>query len=138
MYAPPPALNLVVIRSKDIERAHRFYSAMGLLIQRDSHGEGPTHYVSVVCGLVFEIYPLSGGQAPTTGTRLGFQVDSVDDVVPMLIQAGGSLVSTARDVAGGRHAVVADLDGHRVELFTPTGGHEVAEYLTERRLPDAG
>jgi hypothetical protein len=38
MYALPPALNLVVIRSKDIERAHRFYSAMGLLLRPDAHG----------------------------------------------------------------------------------------------------
>jgi catechol 2,3-dioxygenase-like lactoylglutathione lyase family enzyme len=88
MYASPPALNLVVIRSSDVERAHEFYSAMGLLMSRDSHGSGPIHYVAVVCGLVFEIYPLSSGQPPTTGTRLGFQVDSVDELVPMLVEAG--------------------------------------------------
>jgi len=31
------------------------------------------------------------------------------------------VVVAPRDVAGGRHAVMTDLDGHRVELFTPTG-----------------
>jgi catechol 2,3-dioxygenase-like lactoylglutathione lyase family enzyme len=138
MDAPPPALNLVVIRSKDIERAYKFYSAMGLLMWLDSHGSSPSHYVSVVCGLAFEIYPLPAGQPPTTATRLGFQVDSVDELVPMMIQVGGSLVSGPRDISGGRHAVVTDLDGHRVELFTPTRGHQVAAYLEERPLPDAG
>src|SRR3954463_12715596 len=106
MYAPPPALNLVVVRSTDVERAHHFYAAMGLLMSRESHGSGPGHYVSVVCGLVFEIYPLAAGQPPTTGTRLGFQVDSVDEVVPMLVQAGGSVASGPRDITGGRHAIV--------------------------------
>src|SRR4051794_35562516 len=102
MYAPPPALNLVVIRSKDIERASEFYSAMGLLIRPDSHGSGPRHYVSVVCGLVFEIYPLIDGQAPTTSTRLGFQVEAIDALVPRLVRAGGAVVSSLRDVVGGR------------------------------------
>jgi hypothetical protein len=37
MYAPPPALNLVVIRSADLERAQQFYAAIGLLMRRDSH-----------------------------------------------------------------------------------------------------
>jgi hypothetical protein len=73
MYAAPPALNLVVIRSTDVERAKQFYAAMGLPMSRDSLGSVPSHYVSVVCGLVFEIYALAPGQAPTTGTRLGFR-----------------------------------------------------------------
>lgn len=138
MYGPPPALNLVVIRSTDIEWARQFYQRMGLLIRRDAHDSGPAHYVSVVCGLVFEIYPLAPGQPPTTGTRLGFQVDAVDDLVAGLVEAGGSVVVAPRDVPGGRHAVIADLDGHRVELFTPTGGHEVGGYLPEREVPGAG
>ena len=138
MYAPPPALNLVVIRSTDIERARRFYFAVGLLIRRDSHDSGPPHYVAVVCGLVFEIYPLAPGQPPTSGTRLGFQVEAVDELVPLLIEAGGSMVVGPKDISGGRHAIVADPDGHRVELFTPTGGHKVAPYLPERGLLSAG
>jgi predicted enzyme related to lactoylglutathione lyase len=129
MYAPPPALNLVVIRSTDIERAQRFYFAMGLLFSRESHGGGPTHYVAMVCGLAFEIYPLAAGQPPTTGTRLGFQVDAVDTLIDGLVEAGGTVVVAPRDVPGGRRAVLTDPDGHRVELFTPTGGHEVDAYL---------
>lgn len=117
MHAPPPALNLVVIRSTDIERAQRFYAAMGLPLARESHGAGPSHYVSAVGGLVFEIYPMAAGQPPTTGTRLGFQVDAVDALIPGLVEAGGSVVVAAGDVPGGRRAVVSDPDGHRVELF---------------------
>jgi catechol 2,3-dioxygenase-like lactoylglutathione lyase family enzyme len=119
MHATPPALSLVVIRSIDIERAHRFYSALGLSLRRDAHGAGPDHYVAAVSGLVFEIYPLAAGQPPTTGARLGFQVDAVDQLVPALVEAGGSVVIAPRDTDAGRHAVVTDPDGHRVELSTP-------------------
>ena len=133
MYAPPPALNLIVIRATDLERAQRFYSAMGLPFARESHGAGPSHYVSGVGGLVFEIYPLAPGQPPTTATRLGFQVDAVDTLITGLVEAGGTVVGAPQDVPGGRRAVVTDPDGHRAELFTPTGGHEVGTYLTERQ-----
>ena len=120
---PPPALNLTVIRSADLERARGFYAAMGLLMSRDSHGSGPEHYVSVVEGLVFEIYPLAPNQTPTIGTRLGFRVDSVDDLVPLLVRAGGTLTVAPKDIDGARYALVTDPDGHRVELITATDGH---------------
>lgn len=131
MYAPPPALNLVVLRSVDIDRAAAFYSAMGLLMTVEAHRSGPHHYVSRVAGLVFELYPLVEGHATTRSTRLGFQVDSVDELVPMLVAAGGSLIARPRDIDGGRRAVVADVDGHKIELFTPTQGHQLGPYLDE-------
>ncbi len=96
-------------------------------MRRDAHDSGPAHYVSVVSGLVFEIYPLdrAGTVADDRHPPRAVQVDSVDDVIPALVEAGGAVVAAPRDVAGGRHAVVTDSDGHRVELFTPTGAHKV-------------
>lgn len=122
MYAPPPHLNLVVLRSPDIERAATFYRQMGLLFTRHTHGSGPEHYTSEVSGLVFEIYPLTARSQPTTGTRIGFRVDSVDEVVALLLQTGAVIVSAPADSEWGRRAVVKDLDGHVVELVAPKGG----------------
>lgn len=135
MYAPPPALNLLVVRAADLERTRAFYAALGLLMHREAHGSGPTHYVSDACGLVFEVYPAAPGQPPTTDVRLGFQVDSVDGLLPMLVDAGGVVVSAPSDVDGGRRAVVADPDGRKVELITPSGGHDVGPYLGGARPP---
>jgi lactoylglutathione lyase len=119
MYAPPPHLNLVVLRSPDIHRAAKFYSALGLLFTAHSHGSGPEHCSSEVSGLVFEIYPATTKSAPTTGTRIGFNVDSVDELIPLLTQAGAQIVSPPSDSEWGRRAVVRDIDGHTVELVTP-------------------
>jgi catechol 2,3-dioxygenase-like lactoylglutathione lyase family enzyme len=119
MYAPPPHLNLVVLRSPDIDRAARFYRRMGLLFTRHSHGTGPEHYSSEGLGLVFEIYPLTSKSQPTVGTRIGFRVDSVDEIVPLLSEIGAEIVSPPADSEWGRRAVVKDLDGHVVELLTP-------------------
>lgn len=113
-------LNLVVIRSPDIERAAEFYRTMGIRFVRHSHGSGPEHYSADVDGLVFELYPLLSKSLPTVGTRIGFQVNSVDSLVPMLVEMGAKLVNPPCDAEWGRRAVVKDLDGHLVELLTAT------------------
>jgi catechol 2,3-dioxygenase-like lactoylglutathione lyase family enzyme len=118
MYAMPPCLNLTVLRSPDIDRAAVFYSGMGLLFTKHRHGNGPEHYASCVNGVVFELYPL-GSRPPTIGTRIGFSVDDVDSIVPMLAEIGAEVITYPADSESGRRAVVKDLDGHIVELITP-------------------
>lgn len=112
-----PHLNLVVIRSPDLERSAAFYSRMGLPFQRHAHGRGPEHYASEVAGLVFEIYPLTAKSTPTTGTRIGFRVRGLDGIVESVREIGGEVVSAPTDSEWGRRAVVKDLDGHVVELL---------------------
>jgi len=121
VYATPPMANLLVLRSPDIHRAARFYQALGMLFTLEQHGDGPEHYSSSVNGYVFELYPLGPNRAPTTSTRLGFSVDSVDELVPLVQATGAELVSPPYDSEWGRRAVVRDLDGHTVELVTPPG-----------------
>ena len=110
-----PELNLIVLRSPDIDRAVRFYQAMGLKFDKHRHGKGPEHYACEE-SMVFEIYPLGSGQPPTTSTRIGFSVDDVDSVSKLLKEAGGKVISAPADSEWGRRAVVKDLDGHVVEL----------------------
>lgn len=123
MHAAPPLLNLVVLRSPDIDRAAKFYSALGLLITKHSHG-GPEHYTAVVAGFVFEIYPLTPRSGSTTSTRIGFNVDDVDSIVPSVVALGAELISPVKESEWGRRAVVKDLDGHTVELLTPPNRQE--------------
>lgn len=108
--------NLIVLRSRDLERAAAFYQALGLELKRHAHGTGPIHLTSELPGHVFEIYPLSDEALPTSSTRIGFAVPSVDEVYLALLEVGGQSVSPPKDSAWGRRAVVSDPDGHRVEL----------------------
>jgi predicted enzyme related to lactoylglutathione lyase len=114
------ALNLVVIRSADLDRAARFYSALGVRLTRERHGAGPEHLAGQVGSVVLEIYP-EGGRGPTTGVRLGFRVRDLAAVVRALPEAGGSIISPPQDSPWGLRAVAADLDGHRIELVEATG-----------------
>jgi len=111
-----PTLNLLVIRSPDMERAVTFYRALGLEFTRHAHGTGPQHYTAAMGALVFEIYPQTTKSSPTTGTRIGFSVVSVDEAVQLLSQVGAIVITPPSDSEWGRRAVVKDLDGHTVEL----------------------
>ena len=112
--------NLVVLRARDLDRARAFYGALGLEFVRHSHGSGPIHLASEMNGQVFEIYPLSNRDQSTTSVRVGFSVPSVDAALPALLAAGGELISSPKDSPWGRRAVVADPEGHRVELTSQT------------------
>jgi lactoylglutathione lyase len=109
-------LNLVVLRSRDLDRAQAFYEALGLSFVRHAHGKGPIHLASEASGQVFELYPLGDDAASTSSTRVGFAVPDVDATYAALVNAGGTSVSPPKDSPWGRRAVVADPDGHRVEL----------------------
>jgi lactoylglutathione lyase len=126
MSAPPPYLNLVVLRAVDIERAASFYREMGFLFTRHAHGSGPEHFASDVNGMVFEIYPMTPKSTPTTGVRIGFKVDDVDGIVNMLSKIGTTVVTPPSDSEWGRRAVVKDFDGHIIELVTPADGHKIS------------
>ncbi len=110
-----PKLNLVVIRVSDLERASRFYEALGLQFTRERHGNGPEHLTTKSLGWVFEIYPQGNG-ASTAGAVVGFQVESIERALAAVQLLGAEVVLRPANGPWGLRAVVRDPDGHRVEL----------------------
>ena len=111
------ALNLVVLRSPDLVQAAAFYSRLGLQFTRHQHGSGPEHFAAELSGGVFELYPLTADGPSTLGTRIGFSVPSLDTTIAALNDYPAAVISPPKDSEWGRRAVVADPDGHRVELL---------------------
>jgi predicted enzyme related to lactoylglutathione lyase len=109
-------LNLIVLRSPDIQRAVTFYRRLGLDFTLHRHGKGVEHFAAELPGGVFELYPQTADAPSTLGTRIGFSVPSVDAVIAALADHPGAVISPAKDSEWGRRAVIADPDGHRVEL----------------------
>ena len=127
-----------MIRSPGIDRAVTFYEAMGLTFEKHSHGNGPEHYASEMCGFVFEIYPARNAGENTTTARIGFNVDDVDSVVAMVCDVGGTVRFKPNDTEWGRRAVVHDIDGHIVELTTPPNREQRILADHNARTPDGG
>lgn len=109
-------INLVVIRSQDIEASKTFYEQIGLTFQRHKHGNGAEHYASESSSFVFEIYPDDG--TSSSGARIGFSVPDVDSIIETLRATGIEIVVEPKDSPWGRRAVVRDPDEHSVELTT--------------------
>lgn len=86
-----PALNLLVLRCRDIEDTRQFYETLGIRFRQEQHGTGPVHYAAELGGLVLEPYPTKG---EPDNTRLGFKLGTGE---------------TCR--------VLADPDGRKVEVY---------------------
>jgi lactoylglutathione lyase len=109
-------LNLVVLRSPDLAKSAQFYARLGLRFIRHQHGRGPEHLAAKLGSGVFELYPQSPDGPSSLGTRIGFSVPSLDSAIAALGEYPAAIISPPRKSEWGLRAVVADPDGHRVEL----------------------
>jgi len=116
-------MNLVVLRSVDLERALRFYAALGLSLSHEQHGSEPEHLAATIGTLVLEIYP-QGSADKTVGVRLGFRVKSLVTTIARLQAIEGVIVSPMQESKWGLRAVVSDPDGHRLELVEGQAAHD--------------
>ena len=109
-------LNLLVIRSNDMEALATFYSLLGFNFEYHQHGKGPFHYAAERDGLVLEIYPETSKFLTTRGLRLGFGVNNLDAVLNKIEAKGGRIIQPLQNTEYGETAIVADPDGRKVEL----------------------
>jgi lactoylglutathione lyase len=114
---PEIQLNLVVIRSVNLEKSVDFYQMLGLRFLKHRHGNGLEHFVSQLGLMTFEIYPQTAKIGTTTGTRLGFQVLDLDSIIIKLEKEDISIIAKPTKSEWGLRSVVIDPDGHRVELI---------------------
>jgi catechol 2,3-dioxygenase-like lactoylglutathione lyase family enzyme len=110
-------INLLVLKTRGLEKLKHFYTALGIRFTAEQHGKGPGHYAGQVGDLVLELYPLEDTRAADATTRLGLVVADLDAVVRSLATEEGVLVSQPRQTAWGLRAVVRDPDGRMVELY---------------------
>jgi hypothetical protein len=69
-----PALNLVVVYAERLAECRAFYTALGLPLRREQHGDGPVHYAVVLAGgSVLELYPATSSRSGS-GLRLGLSL----------------------------------------------------------------
>ncbi len=109
-------LNLIVLKTHQLDCLKEFYSALGIVFCEERHGDGPLHLAARVGGVVIELYPLSADAGlPDATTRLGFSVPDLDAVLARL---GAAVVSGPSSTEWGRRAVARDPDGRKVELVS--------------------
>jgi hypothetical protein len=121
-----PRISIVTLGVDDLDRAARFYGAMGLK-RHAGIAEGVAFYQ--MGGLILALFPreelakdagvalLPGGHA---GIALAYNTrseDEVDAVLALAAEAGGTIVRPAsRAFWGGRTGYFADTEGHLWEV----------------------
>ncbi len=112
-----PRLNLLVLRSLDMPTAVSFYQLLGLKFKPEKHGTGPEHYSSQIGDVVLEIYPAGAVTDVDRTTRLGFEVQELDEIVGILRANGHRVFSRTQSFSLGLRSVIIDPDGRSVELL---------------------
>lgn len=98
-------INLIVLRSTDIERLKVFYEKLGFSFIKEKHGNGPEHYASGKYGYILELYPAKENDK----IGLGFKVDNLLECREALLEYSPGIISD--------RFVVRDPDGRRVEII---------------------
>ncbi len=115
-----PSMNLIVLRTSNVEAMLAFYRALGLDFVQEQHGTGAIHYSTQLGDVTMEIFPAEAGQALDRkaggATMIGIKVESVDAVAEMLQEMGIKMLSAPKDSAWGRRATVLDPDGRLIEV----------------------
>jgi predicted enzyme related to lactoylglutathione lyase len=114
-----PSLNLIVVRSFDPARTVTFYESLGIRFQEEQHGKGPVHWAVNLDGLVLEVYPAKAEKEVDQTTRLGFEVEDIDDILRRLRPLGIKILTELKSSQWGLRAVVQDPDGRSMELVQP-------------------
>lgn len=118
-----PKLELLVLRTNDLQRAKEFYSCLGFKFIEEKHGSGPTHYSTQIHNTVMEIYP--GTEAEPLSPRnagavmLGLTVESLNQVIEKLAEIGISPERPIRETELGKTTTILDVDGRFIQLTEP-------------------
>jgi len=111
----------VVLFATDPAASAVFYRALGLVLEDEHHGEGPTHFATALGPVHFAIYPAQApGRAPERrmGGNVfpGFYVDSLEHVVSALHQADAPILTGHEQMPWACRIVAQDPDGRAVEI----------------------
>ena len=107
-------INLIVIKTQNVEISKSFYELLGINFQKEKHGNGPIHYSSNIDGVIFEIYPTK--EENIANLRIGLTIENIDLTCELLTKNGHSIISEPRKTDFGYTAVIIDPSGNKVEI----------------------
>jgi predicted enzyme related to lactoylglutathione lyase len=111
----------LVFFANDVEATARFYRAVGIPLDSETHDDGPAHFAVDLGDLHVAVVPGSAkGMAPVRGaagsTFPGFWVESLEATVDRLAAIAAPVLHSHEQVPWGCRVVVSDPDGRPVEL----------------------
>ena len=109
-------LNLLVIKTNQLENLKNQYKLLGLEFEYHRHGKGAWHYATEIEGVVFEIYPVKSDSHVDNSIRLGFSIPKLSEKIEFLKSSTWKIISEPQQTEWGKIAIIQDLDGRKIEL----------------------
>ena len=111
----------VVLFSAAADRTARFYEALGVRLDHETHDQGPTHFAAELGGVHFAIYASEGSLSSPAHHApgevfVGLYVDSLDDAFARLEEASAPIVGGHERMPWGCRFLCEDPDGRTVEV----------------------
>jgi catechol 2,3-dioxygenase-like lactoylglutathione lyase family enzyme len=107
-------LNLLVLKTKQLEKLKDFYTNLGLEFIYHKHGDGLLHYSCVLeNGFVFEIYPTD--QELSDSTRIGFKVNDLKLIREKMQENPIQIIKNTKQELN-EVIILLDPDGRKVEI----------------------
>ena len=110
------SLNLLVIKTKNIQRLATFYSLFQIDFEYHKHSDNVFHFSAIIGEIVFEIYPLRENETADKTLRLGFFVKNLSDKIKILKSQNHKIISYPKETEYGIKATIEDPDGRKIEL----------------------
>jgi catechol 2,3-dioxygenase-like lactoylglutathione lyase family enzyme len=121
-------LGALVLFTADLDRSVKFYRALGIPIDTETHDDGPPHSAADVGGTHFAIYEGERGAAPPHRrggcTFPGFTVESVADSLAAARPFSRSVIQEPEYYPWGLRCVLEDPDGRPIEIYEPAPPQE--------------
>ena len=113
-------IDALVLKTPRLEETISFYRTIGLPFEEEKHEEGPIHFTCDLEKLHFSIYPTTPEESSPGNGIIGFEVDSVEEVLEKARQWGARVIVDFQEVPWGVRAIVLDPDGRKVEFNRST------------------
>ncbi|MEX2029568.1 MAG: VOC family protein [Anaerolineales bacterium] len=111
----------LIVFTHKLEAVVEFYSAIGVPLELERHGDGPAHYACELGRTHIAVFRSGPGEAPefrSGGSSFaGFTVNSLEAALDAAKSVKAEVIQQPTQYPWGWRALVKDPDGRVVELF---------------------
>lgn len=118
MYAPPPRINKVVLKSMNCEKLVEFYFELGMLFHKETNENNRMIYTYVYGDIIFEICEVDNEKETTKNSSLRFVIDEIDGYIDGLKEMGIKIIKDSWTTETHQHILINDPDRNIIELMT--------------------
>jgi len=114
MFAPPPRLNKVTIKSMNCEKLVEFYFELGIMFHEETDEDDNKIYTYGYGDSIFEIYEVNNENETTKNSTLRFLIDEIDGYIEGLKQKGIRIIKDSWTTETHQHIIINDPDGNLI------------------------